>query len=175
MMSDVMTCETLLTLLRAVIQPHESLTFTILPHAQGLALLVQPLPKKADNLPKEAEQSRAALSLPLRIVGSPAQLAMELTARLTGFADARREVHDSYRTLIEALNEAGKEAKAKTLNASKNAGPKKPAAPPAPSATSAPSAPSGSAKATEATAAPAPSASAAQPVNTGVMQPASLL
>jgi hypothetical protein len=174
-MSEAMTCETLLMLLRAALLPNESLKFTILPHAQGLALLVQPLPRKPDHVPKEAEQARAALGMPLRLAGSPAQLAADLTSKLQGYAEARRDVHDSYRTLIEALNEAGKEAKAKTIQAGKNASARKVTLPPLAPASAPTTASAKSDNAPKDTGGAPPAPPASQSANTGVMQPASLL
>jgi hypothetical protein len=184
-MSDVMTVETLLTLLKSALVSNESLTFTIMPHPEGMALLTEAALRKKVDVPKETEGVRAALGLPLRRVGSPALLAAELTAKLQGFAEARHEAFDSYSALLNSINEASKEAKVKTTQAGKTPVGKKVPRPAAdtPAAASTPPAPATRAASADATAsaassAPAPSSSAPTDANSrdsGVMQPVSLL
>lgn len=106
--------ESLFTALEQVLLPHESLKFSIIRGQTGLVILLQPSLDKARDVPKEAEQVRAVLGMPLRLAGSASELDAAFTARVRGYADARRGAHDSYKTLIDALNEASKEAKSKT-------------------------------------------------------------
>ena len=99
--------------LEKILVPGESLRFTMQKRADGLALLLQPIVAKAQDVPKEVEQIRAALSLPLRIAGSATELDATFNERVQGYADARQDAHGSYAALLGALREASKEAKAK--------------------------------------------------------------
>ena len=132
----------LISLLSQVIRPKESVRFTVSKQSDGrLLLVVQPLlHKKAEDVPKEAEQARAALAVPLRLVGVSADLDAHLAARLEGYCRARGELHDNFDALIEALKEASKEAKNRTTQARKSsvAKPKSASSPPTPPAPSKP-------------------------------------
>jgi PRTRC genetic system protein E len=170
----------LISLLAQVIRPKESVRFTVSKQSDcRLLLVVQPLLRKmADDVPKEAEQTRAALSVPLRLVGTPADLDLHLVARLEGYCRARGELNDNFDALVEALKEASKEAKNRTTQARKSTV-AKPKGVPSPSSPPAPSKPA-NADSTQAR-----SDSSEAPVedhdeastmpNCGVMQPLSLL
>lgn len=127
----------LISLLSQVIRPKESVRFTVSKQTDGrLLLVVQPrFRKHAEDVPKEAEQARAALAVPLRLVGVPADLDAHLVARLEGYCRARGELSDNFDALIESLKEASKETKNRTTQARKStvAKPKSATTAPAPS------------------------------------------
>lgn len=112
----------LFVLLEQALLPGETVKFTIGRQPNGLLLLLQPLRAKSGDVPKEAEQARAALALPLRLAGPAADLDAAFEAKLQGYAQARQRLGDAYETLVAALNEAAKAAQAtKTKTASRTA------------------------------------------------------
>lgn len=135
--------QSLFSSLEKVLVAGESLRFTIQKRTDGLALLLQPIVAKAQDVPKEVEHIRAVLALPLRLAGSACELEATFNERVQGYANARQDAHGSYAALLGALNEASKEAKAKASTksttapkptANANAAPAKPTAEPAPPA-----------------------------------------
>lgn len=137
--------QSLFSSLEKVLVAGESLRFTIQKRTDGLALLLQPIAAKAQDVPKEVEHIRAVLALPLRLAGSACELEATFSERVHGYANARQDAHGSYAALLGALNEASKEAKAKASTKS-TAAPKPTAstasaAPAKPTAESAPPAP----------------------------------
>ena len=114
----------LFSLLEKVLQPKEHLRFTISKQPDGrLVLLSQPLTGKKgapEDIPKEAEQIRAALALPLRLVGDGVALDMAFEEHIRGYGEAREELNASYRTLLGVIKEATKDAKNKTATAGKS-------------------------------------------------------
>jgi PRTRC genetic system protein E len=111
----------LFSTLEQAMLPNESLRFTISRQPKGLVLLLQPVLHKSDEVvPKEAEQTRAVLAMPLRLSGSAADLDAAFAANLQGYGQARNELHDNYVSLLDALREASKDAKAKTQQAGKS-------------------------------------------------------
>lgn len=106
--------------LEQVMLPGDSFLLRILKGQTGLVLLVQPsLGKKPVDFPKEAEEIRAALEIPLRLAGSAAELDAVYSAKIRGWGAARRETYDTLETLIHTLNEASKQAQTKTAQTRK--------------------------------------------------------
>jgi len=126
--------------------------------AKGVRLTVTPLlADDAEKVPEEAQGTRAALALPLVVTGATAEeVESALAERYAGYAAARGELQHSYRSLLDTLREASKEASGKAL--AKGAGQAK-ASGAKPPAASAPGAVAGeqSAGAEVAASAPAPS------------------
>jgi PRTRC genetic system protein E len=110
--------DSIFTTLERVLLPHESLKFTILRQPAGLVLLMQPhLNDKAANVPKEAEQARAMLAVPLRLLGSAAQLDAAFAEQVGGYAAARADLRTGFDALLDAFKETTKETRAKATNA----------------------------------------------------------
>lgn len=125
-----MTSPGLFTSLAAVLLTGESLTFTVLRQGDTFAVLLQPKLQKKGETPADAQRIRAALAMPLNLIGTPADLDTAFHERVSGYAEARAELAGNYETMLSSLSEASKEAKSKSTGASK--APTKPAKTPSP-------------------------------------------
>ena len=85
--------------------------------AHGVRVTVTPLlADDAEKVPEEAQATRAALALPLVVTGATAEeVEAALGERFAGYAAARGELQHSYRSLLDTLREASKEASGKAL------------------------------------------------------------
>lgn len=100
----------LFTQLHGVMLPNESIHFTLYHHPDGTLLLLQPaLTMSDDDLPNEIKQARAALAIPMRVIGSPAELDAHFAEKLAGWAEPRKELYDSLEVQRESVREAVKE------------------------------------------------------------------
>lgn len=118
--------------LESVLLQGESLTFKISRDGDHLVVLLIPsLPPSLTALAPEVEKARSALSLPLRLDMTAAQLDAELLERIRGYGAVRRELREGHDLIIEELNQAKQEAR--DAAAAQRAKRKTPAAKTAPS------------------------------------------
>lgn len=97
--------------LEAVILEGESLTFKISRQGAHLVVLLIPsLQPALTSLTPEVEKARTALSLPLRLEMTPAQLDAELIERIHGYGAVRSELREGYDLIVDELKKAKQEA-----------------------------------------------------------------
>lgn len=95
--------------LRRVMLPGDSLKFSITCDGEILKVIVQPIPpKEVENATPEIQRARAALTVPLLLSMTPAELDTDFEARVDGYADARHRIYDPFATLLDQLNETAK-------------------------------------------------------------------
>ena len=133
--------------LASAMRPGEGLLFSVNALAgDRIELLLQPKLPEAPDLPDDAAKIRAALALPLRLTGTPAEVGDLFLARLDQFQAARADAADAFGDLMQSLKQATGEARQQA------------AAAPSPETTDdTPSAPSGDTPAAAAEAPPAAS------------------
>lgn len=110
-----------LTALQASLADKETYRLDVTRNGDSLDIVVLPMLKDdSTTIPAEAQATRAALSMPLAMVGMPMPvLASEFTKRIEGFGEAREAVTDSYSELLATLKDAGANAKNETSKKSK--------------------------------------------------------
>ncbi|MFL6600798.1 MAG: PRTRC system protein E [Steroidobacteraceae bacterium] len=107
-MSDVFSS------LETVLLDGESLDFKISrAHSKLTVLLIPHLPAAPLSSSPEAEQARAALSWPLRLEMTGAELDADFEQRVRGYAAQRRTLRESYDVLMSELKEADKATRAR--------------------------------------------------------------
>jgi PRTRC genetic system protein E len=94
--------------LAAALLPGERLRFDLARDGEHLTLMIQPtLPRAVDDTDSSIACLRAALAMPLRIVGTPAELDAELPALLAAYGARRADVAGKSAAL-DSLKEAAK-------------------------------------------------------------------
>jgi len=100
------------TSIHGLLRDKEQFKFQLTREAERLCVLVTPLlGEEPDDLSEEAQQARAALSVPLLLRMSAAELDGTFGAKLTGYIEARSDLSNAYAQLIDGLTDAGKNAK----------------------------------------------------------------
>ena len=120
--------------LAAALLPGERLRFDLARDGEHLTLMIQPtLPRAVDDTDSSIACLRAALAMPLRIVGTPAELDAELPALLAAYGARRADVAGKSAAL-DSLKEAAKTG-ARLVDAAGKPGRNATAAPAAPAET----------------------------------------
>jgi PRTRC genetic system protein E len=103
-------------LVHKALRENEPFKFQISREGDLLSVMVQPLlgpvPESLEDDDKSpAAQARAALATPLLLRMSPSDLDDRFGPRLAEFNSARGEIDDSYKALIDGLNDSSKAAR----------------------------------------------------------------
>jgi PRTRC genetic system protein E len=94
--------------LAAALLPGERLRFDLARDGEHLTLMIQPtLPRAVEDTESSVACLRAALAMPLRIVGTPEEMDAELPALLAAYGARRADVA-SKSAALESLKEAAK-------------------------------------------------------------------
>lgn len=116
----------------AMMNSGERLTFTIEAEGDQVKLVLTPKlkaltdaqEKALENNPAAA-QARAALAMSLILRGSAEEVVAQFGDRVSKVGEKRAELHDGFSTLMDALDDASKGAKAAGKNTGKKASEKK--------------------------------------------------
>ena len=104
--------------LASAMRPGEGLLFSVNALAgDRIELLLQPKLPETPDLPDDAAKIRAALALPLRVTGTPAEVGDSFLARLDQFQAARAEAADAFGDLMQSLKQTTGEARQKAAAA----------------------------------------------------------
>ena len=105
---------TLFTTFENSLDNDESLNFNIKRTEKGLEITVTPeLISSNKKHNKTTDNIRANLAIPLFLIGSGEELDGEFEEMLSGYADARSQLKDSYQELLATIGAASNEAQNK--------------------------------------------------------------
>ncbi len=108
----------LFTRLASAMRPGEGLLFSLNAlTGDRIEVLVQPKLPEATDLPDDAARIRAALAMPLRLTGTPAEVSDLFADHLQAFQTARADAADALGDLLQTLKQVTGEARKQAATA----------------------------------------------------------